>query len=43
MSIFPSLSRNVFNASIKRQAGFLMIVAKLECASLIDSLTDNST
>ena len=42
-SILPSLSRKVFRASTSLHAGFSMRTARLECASRIDSCTDNST
>ena len=43
MRIFPLESRSVLIDSINRHTGFFIKTAKLECASRIDSFTDNST
>ncbi len=43
MRILPLESLSVFTASINLHAGFFIKTAKLECASIFDSFTDNST
>ena len=43
IKIRPEESRNELTASINLQAGFLIITARLECASIFDSSLINST